>query len=89
MIFSGDQLHATIPNTSSVTRYSIDFRTVHAGDVREGVGAPRVDVACQGTALRDFRRVTDNAVFSEADVARYDSEVAHVDGITVFAPSQS
>ena len=28
MLFSGDQLHASIPNTSGITRYSIDFRTV-------------------------------------------------------------
>ena len=28
MLFSGDQLHASIPNTSKMTRYTIDFRTV-------------------------------------------------------------
>ena len=33
MLFSGDQLHASIPNTSGMTRYSIDFRTVHVDDV--------------------------------------------------------
>src|SRR3954464_66179 len=36
MLFSGDQLHASIPNTSTATRYSIDFRTVHIADVRTG-----------------------------------------------------
>ena len=34
MLFSGDQLHASIPNGSGVTRYSIDFRIVHVDDVR-------------------------------------------------------
>jgi len=28
MLFSGDQLHASVPNTTQLTRYSIDFRTV-------------------------------------------------------------
>lgn len=86
MLFSGDQLHATIPNTSSVTRYSIDFRTVHAADVRSGLGAPRADVACTGTALRDFRRLTDRAEFSEEDVAPYDTGDA--EGIKVYQPQR-
>jgi hypothetical protein len=33
LIFSGAQLHSTVPNTSGVTRFSIDFRTVHFDDV--------------------------------------------------------
>jgi ectoine hydroxylase-related dioxygenase (phytanoyl-CoA dioxygenase family) len=32
VLFSGDQLHATIPNTTDATRYSIDFRTVDLTD---------------------------------------------------------
>ena len=31
--FSAAQLHSTVPNTSAVTRYSIDFRTVHVDDL--------------------------------------------------------
>ncbi|HEX8519188.1 MAG TPA: hypothetical protein VF667_06320, partial [Pseudonocardia sp.] len=73
MLFSGDQLHASIPNTSAVTRYSIDFRTVHVDDVHAGVGAPVADVACTGTALRDFKRLTDGAAFTEDEVAPHDS----------------
>lgn len=87
MLFSGDQLHATTPNTSPVTRYSIDFRTVHAPDVASGVGAPRGDVRCQGTALRDFRRLTDLAEFTDEEVARYDTEGADGAGVKVFSPS--
>ena len=33
MLFSAAQLHSTVPNTSGITRYSIDFRTVHLDDV--------------------------------------------------------
>jgi hypothetical protein len=85
MLFSGDQLHASIPNTSGLTRYSIDFRTVHQADVTENRGAPAVDVACTGTSLRDFSRLSDRAAFSDDVVARFDTEGA--EGIKVYVPS--
>jgi len=84
MLFSGDQLHATIPNTSAASRYSVDFRTVNVADVGSGRGAPAADVACAGTALRDFRRLSDGAGFDDELVARYDT--AGAEGIKVFAP---
>ncbi|WP_327088048.1 hypothetical protein OIE66_37920 [Nonomuraea sp. NBC_01738] len=59
VMFSGAQLHSTVPNTSGRTRFSIDFRTVHLDDVRSGRGAPNVDAACRGTTLGDFMRSTD------------------------------
>lgn len=59
MIFSGNQLHSTVPNTSGKTRFSIDFRTVNIGDVRSRREAPNVDSECTGTSLRDFLRVQD------------------------------
>lgn len=65
MLFSGAQLHASIPNTSGKARFSIDFRTVDAADLTAGRGAPLVDVSCTGTAIRDFRRVVDDAPFAE------------------------
>ena len=88
MLFSGDQLHASIPNTSGVTRYSIDFRTVHADDVHTRVGAPVADVACTGPALRDFKRMTDGAAFTEDEVAPYDSaSAAGAGGVREFVPT--
>lgn len=59
LLFSGNQLHSTVPNTSGRTRFSIDFRTVHLGDVRARRGAPNVDSECTGTTLRDFLRAAD------------------------------
>jgi hypothetical protein len=53
-MFSGAQLHSTVPNTSGRTRFSIDFRTVNIDDVRARRGARNVDAACTGTTLRDF-----------------------------------
>jgi len=35
VLFSAAQLHSTVPNTSGLTRYSIDFRTVNINDLVE------------------------------------------------------
>jgi len=70
MLFSGAQLHASVPNASGTARFSIDFRTVDVADLNAGLGAPLVDVSCTGTAIRDFRRVSDNAPFDEDSVVR-------------------
>jgi hypothetical protein len=70
MLFSGAQLHASIPNTSGSARFSVDFRTVDVADLNAGRGAPLVDVSCSGTSIRDFRRVSDNASFHEDLVTR-------------------
>jgi ectoine hydroxylase-related dioxygenase (phytanoyl-CoA dioxygenase family) len=59
MLFSGNQLHSTVPNTSGRTRFSIDFRTVNIDDVRSRREAPNFDSECTGTSLRDFLRVKD------------------------------
>jgi hypothetical protein len=58
-LFSAAQLHSTVPNTSKVTRYSIDFRTVHLDDVLRRAGARNVDSACTGTTIGDYLRATD------------------------------
>lgn len=65
LLFSGAQLHATIPNTSGRSRFSIDFRTVDITDLEAERGAPIVDAQCTGTAIRDFHRVADGAPLSE------------------------
>ena len=61
ILFSAAQLHSSVPNTSGKTRFSIDFRTVHAGDIRAGKGAPTPDVYCTGSNIRDFMRTRDFA----------------------------
>ncbi len=70
MLFSGAQLHASIPNTSGRARFSVDFRTVDVAELNAGRGAPMVDAHCTGTAIRDFRRVADDAPFDEDAVIR-------------------
>ena len=59
MVFSGAQLHSSVPNDSGRTRISVDFRTVNRADVEAGRGAPNVDSDCTGTNLGDFLRATD------------------------------
>lgn len=71
-LFSGAQLHSTVPNTSPHIRYSIDFRTVHLDDVLNRVGAPNIDSACTGTTMRDYIRGTDFSHIPEDAIALYD-----------------
>jgi hypothetical protein len=57
--FSAAHLHSTVPNTTALTRYSIDFRTVHFDDVWNRDGAPNVDSACTGTTMGDYLKAAD------------------------------
>lgn len=59
IVFSGAQLHSSVPNTSGRTRFSIDFRTVNLADARLLRGAANQDSHCTGTAMPDYRRVSD------------------------------
>ena len=68
LLFSGNQLHASIPNRSGRARFSVDFRTVDVGDLMAGRGAPLVDVQCTGTAMRDFINVANESSFDEQTV---------------------
>ena len=68
LLFSGAQLHTSIPNTSGLCRYSVDFRTVHEPDLLAGRGARLVDASCTGTAIRDFISVHDESSLDEDTV---------------------
>lgn len=73
LIFSGAQLHTSVPNTSGKTRFSLDFRTVHIDDVEADGGAPNVDSYCTGTTLGDYLRATDYEHLPAELIARYDT----------------
>jgi hypothetical protein len=76
-LFSAAHLHSTVPNASPVTRYSIDFRTVHLDEVAAHGGARNIDSACTGTTMGDYLRVSDLAHLPEELVAAYrDAEAA-------------
>jgi hypothetical protein len=88
IIFSGAQLHSTVPNTTNQVRWSIDFRTVNLDDVVSKHGAPNTDSASTGTSLRDFLRVADFASVSDDIVAAYDDGIP-VGGVAVFKPEMT
>jgi hypothetical protein len=69
--FSGQHLHSSVPNVTGRTRFSIDFRTVHVGDIIEGNGAPNVDARCTGSSIRDFIRLRDYAMLPDEIVDRF------------------
>ena len=88
ILFSGAQLHSSVPNTSGKTRFSIDFRTVHAGDAAARRGAARCDEECTGTTMRDYQRPTDLARLPEEIIAMY-SDGTEQDGALLYRPGAS
>jgi len=72
LTFSAAQLHSTVPNTTSRTRFSIDFRTVNLDDLIEAVAAPNIDSECTGTTLRDFLRASDLEPLPAEIIEKYD-----------------
>jgi hypothetical protein len=88
ILFSGSQLHSTVPNTAGRARFSIDFRTVHLDDVAARNGAPNIDSACTGTTLRDFLCAADLSRMPEELILPYDQEPP-TDGVLVFGPPEA
>ncbi|HTS81030.1 MAG TPA: hypothetical protein VMH40_10565 [Myxococcaceae bacterium] len=86
IIFSGAQMHSSVPNTSGKTRYSVDFRIVHVGDVAEQRGAPHVDEHCTGTTMRDYLRCTDLERIPDALVARYETRTPPAGAELIYRP---
>lgn len=71
ILFSAAQLHSSVPNTSGITRFSIDFRTVNSEDATALRGAPNHDSHCTGTAMPDYLRVTDLEHLPQSLIDRY------------------
>lgn len=86
LLFAGAQLHSSVENTSGKTRFSVDFRTVHSDDLRQGAGAPNVDAECTGTCLREFRRARDLAAMPDDLVAPYE-DGSEGEGDAVYRPA--
>jgi hypothetical protein len=74
LLFSGAQMHSSVPNTSGRTRFSIDFRTVHIEDVKSRHGAPNVDSESTGTCMGDYLRGTDLTHVPEELYSLYDTQ---------------
>jgi len=76
LLFSGAQMHSSVPNNSGRTRFSIDFRTVNIDDIAARRGAPNVDSACTGTTMGDYLRGADLAHVPEEYYALYETQPA-------------
>ncbi|HEU0239451.1 MAG TPA: hypothetical protein VFR11_09275 [Micromonosporaceae bacterium] len=85
--FAGNQLHSSVPNTSPVTRFSIDFRTVSIADLADRIGAVNVDCACTGTTLRDFVRCTTLERLPDDVIAPYDDDSSKEYTTLVYEPT--
>ena len=72
ILFSGAQMHSTVPNTSAFCRYSVDFRTVHLDDAKARRGATNVDSASTGTTMRDYLRASDLSRVPDDVIAMYE-----------------
>jgi hypothetical protein len=72
ILFSGAQLHSTVPNTSGRSRFSIDFRTAHADELAVKGGAPNLDTEPTGTTLYELRRADDLSPVPPEVIALYD-----------------
>jgi len=84
IIFSGAHLHETVPNTTDLARYSIDFRTVHYDDVMQRRGSQNIDSRCTGTTMRDYLRASDLSHLPEEAIALYDDDTAVGDRVLHF-----
>jgi hypothetical protein len=85
VLFSASHLHASVPNTSGVTRFSFDFRTVQLDDIATRAGAPNIDSQCKGHMLRDYVRPTDLTHVPQEYFALYD-DGSEKDGALVYEP---
>ena len=70
LCFSGAHLHASVPNTSGITRFSVELRTVNAEDVQGRRGAPNVDGEAPRVAWRWFKGITSSASLAELAESR-------------------
>jgi hypothetical protein len=76
-----------VPNQSGVTRFSVDFRTVHVGDIAAGRAAANVDSACTGSSIRDFVRASDLAPMPEEIVELF-NDGSESQGDLRYVPSE-
>ena len=70
LLFSGAHLHASVPNTTGVARFSVEVRTVDAGDAAAGRGAPNVDGYAPRVASSWFRHAEDGTPLPAVDRLR-------------------
>ncbi|WP_051559947.1 phytanoyl-CoA dioxygenase family protein [Marinobacterium jannaschii] len=59
LCFASAQLHASVPNSTDATRFSVEMRTINRQDLQAGRAAPNVDNAATTPMHRWFRGIVD------------------------------
>lgn len=87
ILFSAAHLHSSVANTTGRTRFSVDFRTVAAADLRKRSGAANVDSSCTGTVLREYMSAHDLSGISDDLIGLYEDGTESVGPATFAAPA--
>ncbi|WP_432472902.1 hypothetical protein [Amphritea sp. HPY] len=66
LCFSSAHLHASVANTTQLTRFSLEMRTVSITDLLQGHQPPNIDNHADIPMYHWFRRMTDRQLLSEA-----------------------
>jgi len=72
-VFSAAHLHAGVMNTTPLTRFSVETRTVNLDDLKAGRGAPNVDGLGRQRAYEWFSHMTDGRSLADV-VASWQTE---------------
>ena len=70
LCYSGAHLHASVPNTTGVARFSVEVRTVDIGDAADGCGALNLDGEAPRLASGWFHHVNDGTPLLAAVTGR-------------------
>ena len=60
--FSSAHLHGSVPNSSKLTRYSVEMRTINHKDLEAGREALNVDNEATELMYNWFKRITDKKI---------------------------
>ncbi len=66
--FSSAHLHASVPNSTQKTRFSVEMRTINLYDLQSGREAPNVDNSGTEAMYQWFKRITDRQSLAEVAV---------------------
>ncbi|MBU2964259.1 hypothetical protein Q4508_13070 [Amphritea sp. 2_MG-2023] len=66
LCFSSAHLHASVPNTTKLARFSVEMRTLNLTDLDVGRGAPNVDNAGGNPQYQWYRHTVDQSPLSMA-----------------------
>ena len=91
LAFSGAHLHGSVPNTTGITRVSLETRTLFLPDLLARRGAGNVDGASPWTAPGWFRRLDDGAplatLLGVPPICRVEALEARLDALDGADPS--